>query len=60
MQILTSKIEVGDPYGWIRIVEVEGEGEPIRLAVSTNPDPWELPDTDTTTSIAGARLPACL
>ena len=41
--------EVGDPYGGIRgrVEEAEGEGDSIgRPAVSTDPDPWELPETE--------------
>lgn len=41
--------------------EAEGEGNPIgRPAVSTNPDPWELPETKEPTrqhTWAGLRLP---
>ena len=32
---------------WGKVEEAEGEGDPIeRPAVSTNPDPWELPKTE--------------
>jgi len=49
--------EVGDPYGWIRgrVEETERESDLIgRPAVSTNPDPRELWDTEPPTrSIEG-------
>ena len=41
--------EAADPCGWIRekLEEAEEEGDPIgRPAVSTNPDPRELPETE--------------
>jgi hypothetical protein len=50
MQISTAKhwTEVGDPCGRVRgrIEGTEGDGNPIgRPTVSTNLDPWELPET---------------
>ena len=50
MQILTANhwTEVRDPYGRVRgrIEGTEGDGNPIgRPTVSTNLDPWELPET---------------
>jgi hypothetical protein len=49
MQIPTGKhwIEIGDSYGRVgRIGEHEGDGNSIgRLTVSTDLDPWELPET---------------
>jgi hypothetical protein len=55
MQILTPKDwnEARDPYGEIkgRIEGAEVEGNPIGgLAVSINPDPWELLETETPNS----------
>ena len=51
MQILTANhwTEVRDPYGRVRgrIEGAEGDGNPIgRPTVSTNLDPWELPETE--------------
>jgi hypothetical protein len=51
MQILTSNhwMEVWDPYGRVRgMIEVaEVGGNSIgRTEVSSNPDPWELPETN--------------
>ena len=51
MQILIAKhwTEVRDPYGRVRgrIEGAEGDGNPIgRPTVSTNLDPWELPETE--------------
>jgi hypothetical protein len=50
MQILTSNhyIEVGDPYGRVRVrIEgAEGDGNPIgRPKESTNLYHWEVPET---------------
>jgi hypothetical protein len=50
MQILTAKhwMKVGNPYGRVgrRIGGPEGDDNPIgRPTVSTNLDPWELPET---------------
>ena len=49
MQILIANhwTEVRDPYGtWGQIEGAEGDGDPIgRKTVSTNLDPWELPET---------------
>jgi hypothetical protein len=49
MQILTANYwtEVPDSYGKVRgrTEEAKGDGNPIRrITVSTNPDPWELPE----------------
>jgi hypothetical protein len=54
MQILTPNhwTEFGDPYGGNRgrIEGDKGEGIPIgRPAVSTNPDPLEIPETEPST-----------
>lgn len=65
MQILTANhwTEVRDPYGRVRgrIEGAEGDGNPIgRPTVSTNLDPWELPETEPPTkehTWAGPRLP---
>jgi hypothetical protein len=51
MQILTAKhcTEVEDPYGKVsgRIEGAKGDHNPIgRTKVSTNLDPWELPETE--------------
>ena len=51
MQIFTAKlwVEVGESYGRGRrgIEGTEGDGNPIgRPTVSTNLDPWELPETE--------------
>jgi hypothetical protein len=51
MQIPTPNqwIEVGVPCVWTRdsLEEAEENGSPIgRPAVSTNPDPWDLSDTE--------------
>jgi hypothetical protein len=52
MQILTDNhwTEVGDPYGRVRINRAEADGNPVgRPTVSTNSDPWELPETKQST-----------
>jgi len=54
MPTLTAKhwTEVGDPHGRVRgrIEGTEGDGNPIgRPTVSTNPDSWELPETNSPT-----------
>jgi hypothetical protein len=50
MQILTANhwTQVGNPYGRVRgrIKGTEGDDDPIRRpTMSTNLDPWELPET---------------
>ena len=66
MQILTPKqwTDIGDPCGWIRksLEEAEEEGNPTGSpAVSPNPDPWDLSDTEPQPGdmhkLLGASLP---
>ena len=57
------RTEVRDHYGRLsrRIEGIEGNGKHIRRpTVSTNPDPWKLPDTELQTklhTLAGLKPP---
>jgi hypothetical protein len=66
MQVLTANhwTEIEGPYERVRgrIEGAEGNGNPIgKTTVSTNLDPWELPETESPTkdhTLAGLRPPA--